>query len=370
MIMEDEEKIKIVDKEGNRFSRRPVLTLITVNIILLIFILGLVELILRLTGSKTILQEEFNQIKEKNRLFCEMLSKGEIVHKDSYFTDCEGIFKRRPGKGINSDGFRGLEFKYLDTNVTRILLLGDSFTFGHSARPRENCFADLLQNDGYYVYNSGIGGTDLLQYARIAKKYIPLLKPDGTAVMLFMGNDINVRPHPIKPGKNLFYATNVGWLRGYDDRGRYFENFEEAMGYYAKKRCGKCTILGDWFFYKTVIGKTFYNLLFTDTTAWFIKKDSDRQWVTDALKEIKTCCEKNGSQFILFLIPIRKDSRYKHIEKHKHIFQDFDYYYPLNLTIQDYMSGVNHHFNNQGHRKYFEFMKKTLNEEGIHPLKK
>lgn len=359
-----------MNDKNNKFNRKPIVTLITVNIILLIFILLLIEFASRLIGFKTIFEEEFRQNKNNYKLFCRKYRKGGIIHENLYFTDSDGIFKCRPGQGINSDGFRSVEFKYLDTSVTKILLLGNSFTWGASAKPKKNCFADLLQDYGYRIYNSGIPATDPLQYAKIAKKYIPLLRPDVTAVMLYLGNDINIKPNPIKPGKNLYYVTNAAWLRGYDDKGRYFDNFEEALNYHARKRCGKCTNFVDWFLYKTIIGKVVSNFFSKDNVEGFKQKGNINQWVIDALKEIKICCEKNGSKFFLFLIPVRPDLKYNnHIKRCKHIFQDFVYYCPTNLTMQDYMRKKNDHFNNQGHKKYLEFMKKVFNEKGIHPLK-
>jgi len=55
---------------------------------------------------------------------------------------------------------------------TKILFLGDSFTWGASAKPITNCFVDIVTRRGYLTFNTGIPGTGLNQYVYIAEKYI------------------------------------------------------------------------------------------------------------------------------------------------------------------------------------------------------
>ena len=102
---------------------------------------------------------------------------------------------------INQDGFRGNDFKYVQTQATKIFLAGDSFTWGATAEPVTNSFASLLQAAGYYIYNAGIPGTGPAQYQQLVEKYVPLLKPDAVAVCLYAGNDLKPYPDPLHPGK-------------------------------------------------------------------------------------------------------------------------------------------------------------------------
>lgn len=359
-------------EKKNRFGKRPVLTLVIVNIVFLVVLLLLFEFGARLLGSKTIHQENFKEITKAHELFCEKYAKGEIKNRDIFFTDQDGIFKSRPspqGKRINADGFRSREFEYVETDRTKILVVGDSYAWGASARPITNAFPDLLDNAGYIVYNSGIPGVDAVQYETIAKKYIPLLKPDVTAVTLYMGNDINNKPFIYMPGKNLYYSTNVVWLLGYDDNGIYFDDYEEALSYYGRKRCGKCSGLLDCFYYNTILGKHLYNLFSRKNTEWLKRDRYDNQWVIDTLKRIKALCQKHHSRFFLFIIPVRPDITFNQTDKYIHIFRDFKCYYPKDLTLDDHMKGSNSHFNNIGHKKYFEYMKKILTENGFPPIK-
>lgn len=98
---------------------------------------------------------------------------------------------------INSDGFRSITFKNYNTAKTKVLLLGDSFTWGNAASNLTSSFADLLAAKGYVVFNTGISGADPAQYQAIARQYIPLLKPDIIIVNFFMGNDIMYSKRPI-----------------------------------------------------------------------------------------------------------------------------------------------------------------------------
>ena len=57
----------------------------------------------------------------------------------------------------------------------KVLMLGDSFLYGHSAENFTSSFANNLLAKGYYVYNTGISGADVTQYKAIADKYIPII---------------------------------------------------------------------------------------------------------------------------------------------------------------------------------------------------
>ena len=158
--------------------------------------------------------------------------------EQDWVTDGEGVFRANPeaewlAGQINSAGFRSIEFEYLETDKKKVLFLGDSFTWGVSAQPVTNCFADLTAAQGFVVYNTGIPGTDPNQYAYLAEKYIPVLKPDYTAVMFFMGNDF-VSPRPMLPHKNLHHITDAGWMYAFDDEGGYMESPVQAYEYWKR----------------------------------------------------------------------------------------------------------------------------------------
>jgi len=297
---------------------------------------------------------------------------------NQFYTDSEGFFKANPqafprsnprvdrGISINKDGFRGNEFKYIGTSKPKILLIGDSFTWGATANPLTNSFADLLQKAGYYVYNGGIPGTGPQQYAMVAEKYTPRLKHDIVAVCVYMGNDVSARPQLVKPGKNLHYGTSVGFLLGYDDNGNFFKDGQEAYRYLEKRKCGYCGNLWDSFLFKTVIGKGIYGLLHKGPG---LPYDPSRKWIKIALKKIQDTCTANNSRMIVFLVPFKNQdtAKAKSIERNLPLFEGFCYYYPKNLEKSDYQLPPDQHFNNKGHRKFADFIIGILKQKGYYP---
>lgn len=356
---------------------KKVIKIISFNIALLVILLIILEILLRLAGMNTIFEIEKKKPgwKSKYKRFAEMLTTQELEFDNSFYTDSDGIFRANPGyfagrhdpqknnKSINRDGFRGNAFQYVDTPRTKILLIGDSFTWGSTAQPITNCFADLLQQAGYYVYNGGIPGTDPQQYALIARKYVPLLKPDIVAVCLYLGNDVSGRPLIIKPNKNLHYVTNFGYLLGYDDNGNFFKNARDAFTYIKNRKCGQCDGPWSYFLFKTVVGRGVYKIL---NYRRYSKFDQSRKWVTKALEEIRATCKANDSQLMLFIIPFvnRDTQKAKTIEKNVHLFKGFQYYYPANFQKSDYQMPPDRHFNNQGHRKFADFIIDRLKQNG------
>jgi hypothetical protein len=357
---------------------KKIIKIVLVNIAILIILLVVLELVLRVTGMDTIVDMEKNAPGwARYKRACEKISKQKLEAYNQFYTDREGLFKANPeyfadsrnkdehDVPINRDGFRGNPFEYVKTSRPKILLIGDSFTWGATAKPITNSFADLLQEAGYYVYNAGIPGTDPLQYAMIAEKYTARLKPDIVAVCVYIGNDISINPALMEPNKNLHYVTNFGFLKGYDDDGHFFKNAQEAFEYMKKRKCGYVTGPGDYFIYKTVIGRKILGALTRENKS--PKFDGTKKWVRDSLQRIQNACEKNGTKCIIFLIPfVNQDiQKNKSIQKNIHLFEGFSFYYPNDMGKSDYCKSPNSHFNNLGHRKYADFMISVLKQNGF-----
>ena len=355
---------------------------IAVNIAVLVALLLVLEVFLRLVGVDTVYQQERNTPgwKLKYQDYCREIAGGEVKFFNRFHTDGDGIFKAVPdsftrlqGKklsdfSVNAQGFRGNEFKFIDTPRPKILLIGDSFAWGFSAEPITKSFPDLLDEEGYHVYNGGIPGTDPQQYALIAEKYTPLLKPQVTAVCLYLGNDTARRPLLVKPGKNLYYDTSLGLLRGYDDKGNFFKDVREAVQYLKNRKCGNCESAWEKFRFKTVIGRALDSLLYRGPG---LVTDNERKWVIDSLKRIEAVCLRNNSEFIIFLIPFfdPEVDNLKSTERNLPLFKDFQYYYPANLKKKDYKGPPDLHFNNKGHRKFADFIMEILKQKGFAPVK-
>jgi lysophospholipase L1-like esterase len=93
----------------------------------------------------------------------------------------------------NSLGLRDREYDLSRKNVKRVLLLGDSFTFGEGLDVEEN-FDNKLEallntiEEQYYVINTGVGGWGTIQQTRYAKDHFQLFDP-SFIILTFCGND-------------------------------------------------------------------------------------------------------------------------------------------------------------------------------------
>jgi hypothetical protein len=185
-------------EQQNWFYQHPWLSNLTILLITTVLTFCAAEVALRLNGKIPGYVPRYS-----NRAFKPV---NQLKVHESFITDGEGVFKANPNYEwseeyqINSDGFRGIEFKQYDTAGTKILFLGDSLTWGASANPITNCFVDIVRRCGYLTFNTGIPGTDPNQYAYLAEKYVPLLKPYIFAVMFYLGNDLTppLQCYPIK----------------------------------------------------------------------------------------------------------------------------------------------------------------------------
>jgi hypothetical protein len=135
-------------------------------------------------------------------------------------------------QAINEEGFRSISFQtnYDSLDKIKVLLIGDSFVWGLSAEPIFNCYSDLLLSKDYLVFNTGIPGTDPAQYAAIAEKYIPILKPDIIIVNFYVANDFMFFKREPEISRPLEYATTAGFIAS-SPAGDFLE-LDELTAYY------------------------------------------------------------------------------------------------------------------------------------------
>ncbi len=98
----------------------------------------------------------------------------------------------------NSAGFRDREYSARDSSRAKILVIGDSFTFGHGC-PAEAAYPEVLEdllNSRYggaggeiEVVNAGVGGYDIDHYHDLLTEHHSTYQPDLVVVGFFFGND-------------------------------------------------------------------------------------------------------------------------------------------------------------------------------------
>jgi lysophospholipase L1-like esterase len=273
---------------------------------------------------------------------------------------------------INTDGFKSIKFKNYTTNKKKVLLLGDSFTWGHSSINKTDGFADLLMTKDHVIFNTGITATDIPQYLAIAHHYIEILQPDIVIANIFLGNDI-VRYHrEVRQDIPIFYCTNAGFLNSCST-GLYFPSadsiykhtirlasipqtstFNRLMsktrtttltwGVLAKQH--HITGIGPW---PTEYSTNFWNNVqdLQDSVGYGINKKY--------LEEIDSICASNSAKFITSLLPeetnfnINKED----IDTLLGGYQKYDII--RGLEDIDYKKDDGH-FNEKGHQKYAEYL--------------
>ena len=337
-----------------------------INIIIFLVLLIIMELGLRIAGFKPGPAAKFINIKEVDSL----------IVMNEFFTDSNGFYIANKdwdweeGIHINSNGFRTRELNDTanPTHKKRILLLGDSFTWGIAADPISNCFGNLLEKEGFQVFNLGIPGTDPAQYTALAKRYIPKLKPDIVLVSFYMGNDWMKDPRQLTPYENIYHVTNAGGILAHFD-GKYYADPHKAYALQKRKLFNKEFLdpelkqrsyvkwLTKKVLYKTVIGSKLLSL----QSKYSSRADSyqkNASWYSNVyLKQIRDLCQKASCRFELFIIPWQAQA------VDTQLFGDLNPHIITKLSMDDYHAAPNDHFNNSGHKKYFEYILETLSKK-------
>ena len=274
---------------------------------------------------------------------------------------------------INADGFRSIAFENHQTKHKKVLLLGDSFTWGDGTDNMTSSFADELSYAGFAVYNSGIIGVGMHQYAAIAERYGPVVQPNVVVVNVFLGNDIVEHRIQLKPFAREYFNTNAGTLMA-APHGKYVYTAQEAYDRIMdQSTIPKKASAFNWLCSQTRISTLIWDVLkvanclsHTQTAEtkkyWkFVNSTKIGYQVNfDRLAEIKATCEKLNCRMIVSIIPEWDKLDISKAEISKQL-AGFPYVMMHGLTAEDYASCG--HFNDQGHRKYAKFLAKQI--EGI-----
>lgn len=297
-----------------------------------------------------------------------------LVVYDNFFVGDDGIYRARrdfawaDGVVINEDGFRSHPFGSLEPG-TRIAVIGDSFGWGSSAKPLTNSFADLLDaNPRYTVFNLSIPGTGPDQYALVAEKFIPLIKPHVVILAVYMGNDINGSldaTHLVhkEPRLKKWYVTNAGIFMAMDQEG----NELSPQAAYDQARTLPLRAVN--LFRSTACGTQLVNMLYNFAYRRKAPSDAKRCELNGELIEclavVARACSENGARFVLAPIPVnpQMENTRNSIRDNLLLFQGYDPRVITGLDIDDYAPFPDDHFNNRGHKKMAEFLKAILEED-------
>lgn len=280
----------------------------------------------------------------------------------------------------NEDGFRSIAFKPYSGNKKKILLIGDSFTWGHSARPLSNSFADELLSKGYVVYNAGVSGADPAQYLAVAQKFIPLLKPDYVITNFYIGNDvlfvrdnhaIKYFDRPVISYQPYHYNTNAGNIIACP-QGDYLSTADSAYdfiyNYYSIPN-------DNWFNMAcslTAIGTLGWKCLnaFDLVSAnskkydWYWQsvgaKFKDMPYCNKQIASIDSITQSIGAKHLLIVIENTNSMLHRTADKFPHLFEGMKYY-PSPVEKAHYRE-EDGHYDNEGHKQHADFIEGLLKQ--------
>ena len=279
---------------------------------------------------------------------------------------------------LNADGFRSIDFYSFPTKKKKVLLLGDSFTYGFYAEPLSQSFYDLMLHTGKYaVYNTGITSVDPVQYLAVAKEYVPLLKPDYVIINFYWGNDLMYLPRQAKPGQFENYPTTGCLMIDASPFGTYltlqeanavarlYNGIPNTETNWLNRWLAK-TVLGTrlWVLGNKLLGKAF------DPAAEAAKKygplpqQGNVAAITNAvIDSIFSVCKSNGTDCLLSIIPDCTSGKSgNNVIPYSQIFDDRHFFLPpVNDSWYSFSAIRGYgHFNNYGHKMYAQFLLQQL----------
>lgn len=292
-----------------------------------------------------------------------------------FVTNSEGILvadthtMRLQNMAINNEGFRTKEFSEIDSTKKKILFIGDSFTWGLSAHPLDSCFADILQREtSFEIINLGISATDPPQYFQVAKKYVPLLKPDFVFVVFFMDNDLMRFDRKISANEPLYFMTNAGAILA-DIDAKHFHTAQEAYNYCVNEKyfLRKPQNLLEQIVSKSALLSRLYSFHFRlDEKLNYERTANDSHITKKYLRGIKRIADENEVPVRFVLIPSRNEADFsleKYTTRYTNLLHD-------ESLKSNWLLFANHstnfteypdaHLNNQGHRVYADSIKLFL----------
>ena len=261
---------------------------------------------------------------------------------------------------INEFGYRtvSLDLPSKKPSRKRVLIIGDSFTFGFSAFPFTLSFPDYLNTTNKFeAINLGIPGADPAQYLAICKRYIQVVKPDVVLICFNLENDILNFYREADKSKGFIYPTDAGWLHAYTENGVFLKDHHEALNYWFKNNPNNY----NYFLSETALGALIVKTL-NNTESETIISPFERDSINkEYLSEIKQICDENSVQLKIGILPLFEDYDYNSINEHIEIFKDLDYGYLDSVDHRDF-SEIGTHLSVRGHYRFGKWLEDYLLE--------
>lgn len=320
--------------------------------------------------------EDFNNLQNNLSSDSSYLAKAFRQCEDSLFCAVLSQYIEEP---INANGFRSIPFVNYPSTRKKVLLLGDSFVYGLSARPTYYSYADILLSKGYLVYNTGINGTDPAQYAAILEKYVDLIQPDIIILNFSSASDFMPFQRIAKAGQPHEHQMNVGFVES-NPMGDYM-SAEECFDYYkafvqipensAVYAIGQHSTAVSFLYGRAVdlgiihhpIQSAYYELRENITGPAMALNTKVH------IDHINALAKQKDIPILNAIIPVKPEFRFSDKNYNEYYvdedllkisFANYSYTYPKNLQLVDYAEGF--HFNNQGSLKFANYLDELITE--------
>ncbi len=271
---------------------------------------------------------------------------------------------------INKQGYAGSEDFALPAdweNRARIILLGDSFTWGMSADAGSS-YAETLARllPQAIIWNTGIPGTGSNQARLVFDHYAPSLRPQLT-VLGFVDNDFDDNLMPVDSWVNALDAQNrLIHLRKYeiDAEERVIELDLYTLGYIRAYGVFPPSSELERLLGVTRLGTLLLRLKETAAAPMAApeKLERRRQVTRQHLLELKAAVLASGSELLVVLVPWPADvstaGRRFRIAEGLMRELEIPYLNPISIldAAADFAARPDRHWSNSGHRKVGELL--------------
>ena len=331
--------------------------------LLIAFVIG--ELVLAVAG--------FNP---RRGLFLEVPELNKFYSVDSI----DGLlFNKKSRKEFNDAGFRDVDaFVNMDndSSLKKILVLGDSFTYGaaaiYSGKPGfvEVMEASLNEKCNTVAWNTGIPGIGQVQQLHILKRYLPLMKPDIVVLGFYM-NDFYENVFPM--GIHYVYQTGE-WINRYEQlaEGKMKTLTPKEAYYRAHPVVTSLSNLHESSRIFKLLGQVLskYGSPKNKMKGKVSEEAIRGLEITDALMgQIKQEVDSTNTSFLVLIIPSRKDItagkpgvQYEAIMEivRNHNMPTMEVF--SDLTPEDYMQTSDTHWTAEAHLKIGRYLSTRLQE--------
>lgn len=262
---------------------------------------------------------------------------------------------------VNADGFYSIPFDTVAFPDRRVLLLGDSFTWGHSSSHKSKSFANILLSRGFNVFNTGISGADVQQYEAVLKAYFPKMRPDVVVLNFFMGNDVAFFKRPVGQQYPIMYHTNAGCILSMH-AGVHFSTLDSAyLNVMSNMSIPPTDPLNRWMA-RTVVTTYLWEFLVNaeliDHTFFVGRMYPERDFTNELMNPIFSFCDSVGVPFILSVIPKLEGDELLGAESVDGLFRNMKYSQPK-MTVEMY-NAKDGHFNDDGHEVYANYLQHRI----------